>query len=83
MRQLCTALALTALVGQSGLVVADDTNSDRPIESYKQMMKDCMRREQASNPTASSEERTRVCREKIKSYDDHPSENTAPPQNPG
>jgi hypothetical protein len=82
MRLSIPALTLAVLAGQSGLALADDTNSDRPIESHKQMMKDCMQQERQANPTAQKEDMKRTCREKIKSYNDHPSETAPPPQNP-
>jgi len=83
MRTLISALVLTTLTGFGVRVMADDANTDRPVESHKQMMKDCMAKERAANSGASTEDMRKTCREKIKSYDNHPSETTPPPANPG
>jgi hypothetical protein len=61
----------------------DDTNNDRPVVSHRQMMKDCIAKERAANSGATDDEIKKTCREKIKSYNNHPSETTAPPANPG
>ncbi len=82
MRFSIAALTLAALAGHSGLALADDANSDRPVQSHKQMMRDCMQQERQVNSTESKEEMKRTCREKIRSYNDHPSETAPPPQNP-
>ena len=82
MRFPIAVLICTALVGQSGVLLADDANSDRPVESHKQMMKDCMQQERQANPSESKTDARRTCRDKIKSYNNHPSETTPPPQNP-
>jgi hypothetical protein len=82
MRLSIAALTLAVFAGQSGLALADDTNSDRPVESHKQMMRDCIQRERQANPTESKQDMKRTCREKISSYNDHPSETAQPPQNP-
>jgi hypothetical protein len=63
--------------------LGDDTNSDRPVISHRQMMKDCMAKERAANSGASVEDLKKTCREKVKSYNDHPSETAPPPANPG
>jgi hypothetical protein len=51
------------------------------------MMHDCMAKEKAkaasTGQTTSTEQLKQVCRDKVKSYDNHPSETTAPPNNPG
>ena len=83
MRRAIAIAVFTGLVAQAGLVFADDANSDRPIESHKQMMRDCMDRERAAKTGASTEDMKRICREKIKSYVNHPSETLPPPHNPG
>jgi hypothetical protein len=62
--------------------VADDTNSDRPVMTYKQKMKDCMEKERQANPSASTSDRKKTCAAKIQSYDEHPSETKKPPSNP-
>jgi hypothetical protein len=61
---------------------ADDTNSDRPVVTYQQKMKDCMAKERQANPSASVAARKKTCSTKIQSYDEHPSETTKPPNNP-
>jgi hypothetical protein len=83
MRTLISALVLTTLTGFGVRAMADDTNTARPVESHKQMMRDCMDKERAANSGASTEDMRKTCREKIKSYDNHPSETTPPPANPG
>jgi hypothetical protein len=76
------ALTLALLAACSGLALADDANSDRPVQSHKQMMRDCMQQERQVNSTEPKEEMKRTCREKIRSYNDHPSETALPPRNP-
>jgi hypothetical protein len=84
MRIATLGLLLVGLSAQAGLsALADDANSDRPIQTHKQMMKDCMAKEKSSGNGASDEDLRRICRDKIKSYDNHPSETTPPPNNPG
>jgi hypothetical protein len=83
MRTLISALALTTLASFGVRAIADDTNTDRPVVSHKQMMKDCMAKERAANSGASTDDMRKTCREKIKSYDNHPSETAPPPANPG
>jgi hypothetical protein len=83
MRALISAVMLAALTGLGVRAVADDTNTDRPVESHKQMMKECMAKARAADSAASIEDLKKTCREKIKSYDAHPSETTPPPANPG
>jgi hypothetical protein len=83
MRGSISAVVLTALTGLGVQAIADDTNSDRPVQSHKQMMKDCVAKERAANTTASTESLKKTCEEKIKSYNDHPSETNPPPANPG
>jgi len=83
MRGLISVVILTALTGFGAAALADDTNTDRPVQSHKQMMKDCMAKERAANTGASSDYLKKTCEEKIKSYNDHPSETTPPPANPG
>jgi hypothetical protein len=82
MRLSIAALTLSLFAGYSGLALADDANSDRPVESHKQMMRDCIKQERQANPTESKEDMKRICREKINSYNNHPSETAQPPQNP-
>jgi hypothetical protein len=81
-------MALCALTGTltafsiSLQAIADDSNVARPVASHKQMMKDCMARERQANPGASGDDMKKTCRAKIDSYNKHPSETTAPPNNP-
>jgi hypothetical protein len=83
MRAFVAVVVLAGLTGLGVRALADDTNTDRPVESHKQMMKDCMAKEKAANSAADTEVLKKTCREKIKSYDNHPSETTPPPANPG
>ena len=83
MRALISAVVLTAFTGLGIQAVADDTNTDRPVESHRQMMKECVAKERAANSAASTEDLKKICRDKIKSYNAHPSETTPPPANPG
>ena len=79
-----TAIILCASLAVIGVqALADDTNSDRPVISHKQMMRDCMAKERAANSGASEQDMKKTCRDKIKSYNNHPSETTTPPNNPG
>jgi hypothetical protein len=74
-----TGLALSCL---SAAAVADDTNTDRPVMTHQQKMKDCMQKERQANPSVSAADRKKTCSAKIQSYDQHPSETTKPPDNP-
>jgi hypothetical protein len=76
-------LVLMIMAGLAVPAFADDTNSDRPVVSHKQMMRDCMAKEKEANGSASTQDLRKVCREKIRSYDNHPSETAQPPANPG
>jgi hypothetical protein len=81
-RKTLYALIGLAAFGVSMQAVGDDSNSDRPIVSHKQMMKDCMAKEKQANPGASVDDQKKTCLAKIDSYNKHPSETTAPPNNP-
>ena len=83
MNRIVASLLLACLASAGVQAIADDTNTDRPVMTHKQMMKDCMDRERASNSGASTEDMKKTCRAKIKSYEDHPSETKTPPANPG
>jgi hypothetical protein len=71
-----------ALSGISVAVFADDTNSARPVITPKQLMANCMAQERQQNAGASEEDMKKICRTKIDSYNKHPSETRAPPNNP-
>jgi len=75
-------VAILAATSLSTRGLADDTNSDRPVKTHKQMMKDCMAKERSTNTGASEDDMRKTCREKIKSYNNHPSETSEPPNNP-
>jgi hypothetical protein len=82
-RLLVCALFASALGSSLSMqALADDTNSTRPVVSHKKMMKDCMAKEKQATPTASEEDMKKTCREKIESYNQHPSETKSPPNNP-
>jgi hypothetical protein len=81
-KALCIVSVCFAAAGLSSQVFADDSNSTRPIVSPKQMMKDCVTKERQQNPRASEDDMKKTCRAKIASYNEHPSETTAPPNNP-
>lgn len=83
MTRIVASLLLTCLASAGLQAFADDTNNARPVMNQKQMMKDCMDKERASNTGASTEDMKKTCRAKIKSYEDHPSETKNPPSNPG
>jgi hypothetical protein len=72
-----------ASAGVGMKAIADDTNTDRPVMTHKQLMKECMDKERAENSSASMEDVKKTCRAKIKSYNNHPSESNPPPDNPG
>jgi hypothetical protein len=61
---------------------ADDTNSDRPIMTYKQKMKMCINKERERDSNTSDAELKKVCSAKLQSYEQHPSETKVPPTNP-
>jgi hypothetical protein len=83
MNRSLAALLLAFLAGGSIQAYADDTNTARPVVPPKKMMKECMDKERSNNSGASEEDMKKTCREKIKSYDQHPSETNPPPDNPG
>lgn len=62
--------------------LADDTNSNRPVKTSTQMMRECMAKERAKNTGASLDDVKKTCREKIASYNNHRSETIQPPNNP-
>jgi len=74
------ALALTvAFVGYPAL--ADDTNSDKPIKTHKQLMQECVAKHRAADSSASLSDLKKACRAEIKSYENHPSA-VSPSQTP-
>jgi hypothetical protein len=75
-------MVLVAAAGGCLPAFGDDSNTDRPVVSQQQMMKDCIAKERAANNTAAIDDIKKTCREKIKSYNDHPSETAPPPANP-
>jgi hypothetical protein len=81
-KALFALITSVAAFGGSMRALADDSNSARPIVSHKQMMKDCMAKERQTNPGASADDQKKTCLDKIDSYNKHPSETTAPPNNP-
>jgi len=84
MRSTMIATLFVGLGVQAGvLALADDANSDRPVRSHKQLMRDCVAKEKSANTAASDYDVKKICEDKIKSYDNHPSETTLPPANPG
>ena len=56
--------------------VADDAPSDKPIQTHKQLMKQCMTEQKAKASNSSADEMKKACEEKIKSYQNHPSSPT-------
>jgi hypothetical protein len=79
---MCALVLILAGTGVSTRGLADDTNSDRPVKTHKQLMKECMAKERSANTGASEDDMKKTCREKIKSYNNHPSETTQPGNNP-
>lgn len=84
MNRILIPLLLAGFVG-AGLHVAraDDSNTDRPVATDQQLMKQCMDKEKSENPHATKADRKKICEDKVKSYDAHPSETHTPPDNPG
>ena len=84
MKSLAVYALMTAVTGMLGVApaCADDANSDRPIMTHKQMMKDCMAKERAAHPDAAAQDLKKTCLAKIQSYEQHPSETVRPPNNP-
>lgn len=78
---ICALVAIFAGTSVSTRVLADDTNSDRPVKTQKQLMKECMANERSADTGASEGDMKKICREKIKSFNNHPSETTQPPGN--
>jgi pentapeptide MXKDX repeat protein len=79
---ICALVAILAGTSVSTRALADDTNSDRQVKTQKQMMKECIAKERSANTGASEDDMKKTCREKIQSYNNHPSETTQPPNNP-
>jgi len=78
---ICALVASLAGSSLSTRALADDTNSDRPVKTHKQMMRECMTKERSANSGASEDDMKKTCRQKIQSYNNHPSETTQPPNN--
>jgi hypothetical protein len=78
---LCTLLGTFVTLGINVSVRADDTNSDRPVMTPKQMMQECMTKARQENSGASEDSLKKMCQEKIASYQKHPSETAEPPNN--
>jgi hypothetical protein len=72
------ALALTVMGHQA---LADDTNSDKPIKTHKQLMQECVAKHRAEDSSASLSDLQKACRAEIQSYQNHPSA-IAPSQAP-
>jgi hypothetical protein len=82
-RNTLVGLCLGAIaVGVSGLASADDTNTDRPIITYKQKMQMCVDKERQQDTGKSDKELKKTCSAKLQSLDQHPSETKMPPANP-
>jgi len=79
---ICALVAALAGASINTRGFADDTNSDRPVKTQKQMMKECMAKEKSANSGESETDMKKTCLEKIQSYNNHPSETTPPPHNP-
>jgi len=83
MKKVLFALCLGSWVaGGIGAAIADDSNSNRPVLTYKQKMKMCMDREREHGSNASDSDLKKTCADKIQSYEQHPSETKTPPSNP-
>ena len=72
MKHIWSAVTLgLTLIGYQAL--ADDTNSDKPIKTHKQLMQECVAKHRSEDASASLKDLRKACREEIKSYDNHPS----------
>jgi hypothetical protein len=76
---LCMAASVICGIGAAA---ADDTNTDRPIMTYKQKMQMCVDKERQQDASKSDKELKKICSAKLQSYEQHPSETKAPPSNP-
>jgi hypothetical protein len=79
---LCAVVAGLTAASLSTQALADDANTARPVVTHKQMMRDCLAKERQANPGASDADMKKTCRAKVQSYEQHPSETKAPPDNP-
>jgi hypothetical protein len=75
------SLAASVICGV-GSAAADDTNTDRPIMTYKQKMQMCLDKERQQDASKSDKDLKKVCAAKLQSYEQHPSETKTPPSNP-
>jgi hypothetical protein len=63
-----------AIVGSQAL--ADDSPTARPIQTNRELMKQCMADQRAKNSGASAADMKKSCKEQIKTYQEHPSVTT-------
>ena len=78
----CAACAQELASFAATMSLLDTWEGPEPSPYFLTRLDARMREERQANPTASKEDMRRTCRDKIKSYNHHPSETTTPPQNP-
>jgi len=76
-----TSMLILGLALAGAQAPADDTNSDRPIKTHKQLMRECIAKQRAEGANASDQDLKKACAEEIKSYNNHPS-STSPDKTP-
>ena len=80
-RVIAVISAAVALSWMSVPGMADDTGSDRPVQTHRQKMKDCMLKERQASSNVPDADRKKTCTAKIDSFEQHPSETRKPPDN--
>jgi len=63
-----------AFVGSQAM--ADDAPTARPNQTDRELMKQCLADQRAKNSGASAADLKKICKEQIKTYQEHPSVTT-------
>jgi hypothetical protein len=63
-----------AFVGSQ--TMADDSPTARPNQSDRELMKQCMADQRAKNSDASAADMKKICKQQVKTYQEHPSVTT-------
>lgn len=69
-------LGTMILANASAVAVADDAPTDRPVQTHRRLMRQCMAEQKAKAAGISVDEMKKTCEDEVKSYRDHPSVTT-------
>jgi hypothetical protein len=81
MKRTLARLAILGLAFVGSQAMADDSPAARPNQTERELMKQCMADQRAKNSSASAADLKKICKEQIKTYQEHPSV-TAPSKAP-